>query len=92
MAARIFLAVYLLSVFLADITLQWIGRMNYPNSWDLLLAFYGLPQMLLAGLLQLYLESPLLSSFVALIAIAALVVLLSYAYRRFGRGLLQRSP
>ncbi len=91
MTARIFLAAYLLSVFLADITLQWIGRMNYPKSWDFLLAFYGLPQMLTAGLLQLYLESPLLSSFVALIAIAALVVLLSYAYQRFGRGLLQRS-
>lgn len=90
MTARIFLAAYLLSVFLADITLQWIGRMNYPKSWDLLLALYGFPQMLLAGLLQIYLESPLPSSFVALIAIAALVVLLSYTYRKFGRGLLQR--
>jgi len=58
--------------------------MNYPKSWDLLLAFYGTPQMLLAGLLQLYLESPLLGSFVALIGIAALIVLLSYAYQRFG--------
>lgn len=92
MAARVFLAAYLLSVFLADITLQWIGRMNYPKSWDLLLALYGFPQMLLAGTLQLYLESPLLSSFVALMGIAALVVLLSYAYRKFGRGLLQLSP
>jgi hypothetical protein len=52
---RIFFAAYLPSFVLADITLQWIGRMNYPKSRDLLLAFYGLPQMLLAGLLQLYL-------------------------------------
>jgi hypothetical protein len=92
MTARIFLAAYLLLVFLADITLQWVGRMNYPKSWDLLLALYGFPQMLLAGTLQLYLDSPLLSSFVALIGIAALIVLLSCAYRRFGRELLQRLP
>jgi hypothetical protein len=65
--------------------------MNYPKSWGFLLAFYGFPQMLLAGLPQLYLESPLLSSFVALIGIAALIALLSYAYRRFGWGLLQQS-
>lgn len=92
MAARIFLAAYLLSVFLADITLQWIGRMHYPKSWDLLLALYGLPQMLLAGLVHLYLESPLLSSFVALIGIAALIVFLSYAYRRFDRAISALSP
>ncbi|CAN0558142.1 unnamed protein product [Ectocarpus sp. 12 AP-2014] len=42
--------------------------------------------MLLAGTLHLYFKSPLLISFGALIGIAALVVLLSYAYRRFGRG------
>ncbi|MEH6702282.1 hypothetical protein [Parasphingorhabdus sp.] len=66
--------------------------MNYPKSRDLLLAFYGLPQMVVVGLLQRYLESPLLSSFVALIGIAALVVLLSYAYRRFGRAIGARSP
>ena len=83
MTARIFLAAYLLSVFLADITLQWIGRMHYPKSWDLLLALYGFPQMLLAGTLHLYFESPLLSSFAALIAIATLIVFLSYAYRRW---------
>ena len=92
MTARIFLAAYLLSVFLADITLQWIGRMNYPKSWDLLLAFYGFPQMLLAGLLQLYLESPLLGSFVALIGIAALIELLCLAYPRFGRAISALSP
>ncbi len=66
--------------------------MHYPKSWDLLLGFYGFPQMLLADTLQLYLESPLLSSFVALIGIAALVVLLSYAYWKFRRGLLHLSP
>ena len=92
MAARIFLASYLLSVFLADITLQWIGRMNYPKSWDLLLAFYGFPQMLLAGALHLYFENPLLTSFLSLILIVTLILILSYAYRKFGRGLLQRSP
>ncbi|MEO9598916.1 hypothetical protein [Parasphingorhabdus sp.] len=86
MTARIFLATYLLSVFLADITLQWIGRMHYPKSWDLFLGFYGFPQMLLADTLRLYLESPLLSSFVALIAVAALIWLLSYTYRQFARG------
>lgn len=92
MAARMFLASYLLSVFLADITLQWIGRMNYPKSYDLLLAFYGLPQMVLAGLLGIYFENPMLNSFVSLISIAALILVLSYAYRKFRRGLLQRSP
>ena len=48
--------------------------------------------MLLAGLLQLYLESPLLSSFVALIGIAALIVLLSYAYRGFCLTISALSP